>query len=153
MPYQPPPASHADSTIFSAKLDAAPEHIATSRHQLARWLNNIAIGSPQAHDILLAVGEAVTNAVEHGSRRDPAQLVSILASIRDEILTVTVSDGGCWIDSSQPSATPSRHRGRGLFLIDALADKVDINRSAQGTQITMHFDVSQEIAPEPTGTF
>ena len=153
MPYQPPPASVTDNDSFAVALPATPEHVGTSRHKFAQWLSGTVIAPARMSDILLAVGEAVTNSVEHGSQLDPAQLVSIVASIRDEILIVTVSDRGCWIDPSKPVATPSRDRGRGLFLIDELADEVVINRSAQGTQITMQFDASQEIGPERTGTF
>jgi anti-sigma regulatory factor (Ser/Thr protein kinase) len=152
MPYQPHPASDTDAS-FAVALPAMPEHVRTSRHKLAQWLSGTVITSARMSDILLAVGEAVANSVEHGSQLDPARLVSMRASICDEILTVTVSDQGCWIHPPKPSAAPSRDRGRGLFLINELANQVDINRSAQGTQITMQFDVSQEIAPEATGTF
>jgi anti-sigma regulatory factor (Ser/Thr protein kinase) len=152
MPYQPHPASDTDSS-FAVALPATPEHVRTSRHKLAQWLSGTVITPARLSDILLAVGEAVTNSVEHGSQLDPAQQVSIRASICDEILTVTVSDRGSWIDPSKPSAMPSRDRGRGLFLIGELANQVDINRSERGTEITMQFDVSQEITPEPTGTF
>jgi anti-sigma regulatory factor (Ser/Thr protein kinase) len=153
MPYQPAVASDTENDSYAVALPATPEHVSTSRHKFAQWLSGTVLTPARTSDILLAVGEAVTNAVEHGSQLDPAQLVSIRASICDEILIVTVSDGGCWVDPSKPSATPSRDRGRGLFLIGELADEVDINRSAQGTQITMQFDVSQEIAPEATGIF
>lgn len=147
-----PPATNTDNGSFAVQLAAAPEHLRASRHQFARWLSDIQVPPFRSHDILLAVGEAATNAIEHGSRLDATQVVSVRASVRDEIVTVTVSDRGCWINPSKSPATPSRHRGRGLYLINELANKVDINGSAHGTHVTMQFDVSEEITPQRTGT-
>jgi anti-sigma regulatory factor (Ser/Thr protein kinase) len=101
---------------------------------------------------LLAVGEAITNAIEHGSRCDPTKLVSVHASVRNESLAVTVSDRGSWVEPSTAPATPSQQRGRGLRLMKALADDVDIVESNQGTLVTMRFDMSEQIAARPTGT-
>ena len=152
MPPQLHPTSDADKNSFAVQLGAAPEHIATARHRLAYWLDNIAVKPPQVHDVLLAVGEAVANAVEHGSQLDPSKVVVVQASVRDETLTVTVSDPGRWTSPLDASANLSRHRGRGLFLINELADDVDIVHSGQGTHFTMQFDVSERSALRLTGT-
>lgn len=141
-----PPASRTDNNSFAVQLAAVPDHLRTSRHELAQWLRDVRVPVHRLHDISLAVGEAVTNAIEHGSRLDASQVVSVQAFVQDEILNVTVDDPGCWSNPAEPPITPSQHRGRGLFLIHELANKVDIHNSPHGTRVTMQFDVSEETA-------
>jgi anti-sigma regulatory factor (Ser/Thr protein kinase) len=125
--------------MFGVVLAAVPAHITLARHQLTRWLGDIGVSAPRSHDIVLAVNEAVTNAIEHGSSCDASKVVSVHASAHADTLTATVSDSGRWIHSPPP-ATPTQ-RGRGLILIRALANNVEILRTALGTQLTMQFDV------------
>jgi anti-sigma regulatory factor (Ser/Thr protein kinase) len=87
---------------------------------------------------LLAVGEAVTNAIEHGSRSESRRTVSVEASLREETVTITVSDTGQWIGDS--SASLRSRRGRGLSLMSGLADHVDTLRTPAGTRVTLQFD-------------
>src|SRR5438128_1600127 len=81
------PVGHDDHSSFATVLAAAPAHVATSRHQLARWLKDVAVVPSRVPDILLAVSEAVTNAIEHGSRCDASKLVSVQALVRDRAVT------------------------------------------------------------------
>jgi anti-sigma regulatory factor (Ser/Thr protein kinase) len=127
--------------IFAVVLAATPISVTRSRRELARWLQTLALDPDQIDEILLAVNEAVTNAIEHGSRCDESKRVSIRASVRDRAVTATVKDTGRWIPVDHGAAARN-HRGRGLILILELADDVDIVRSAEGTQITMRFDLS-----------
>ncbi|WP_197519493.1 ATP-binding protein, partial [Mycobacterium sp. E2327] len=90
-------------------------------------------------DVLLATGEAVTNAIEHGSRCEPRRTVSVEAFLHGETVAVTVSDTGSWADDSSASLR-SRRRGRGLTLIGGLADRVATVRTPGGTRVTLEFD-------------
>jgi anti-sigma regulatory factor (Ser/Thr protein kinase) len=140
-----------ETSFFVGEWGATPEHVVTSRHQFSQWLKDIALDADQALDILLAVSEAVTNAMEHGSRFDANLLVSLQATLRGESLTVTVNDHGHWLEPSDHPSAWSQHRGRGLHLINELAAAVDIAGSADGTQITMRFDLASQIEPPLTG--
>jgi anti-sigma regulatory factor (Ser/Thr protein kinase) len=142
-----PPAHETETSFFAGEWGATPENVVTSRRQLAQWLKDIALEPDQALDILLAVSEAVTNAMEHGSRFDTTQLVSLQATLHGESLTVTVNDHGRWLEPPDHPPTRSQHRGRGLHLINELADNVNIAGSAHGTQITMRFDLAEQIEP------
>ncbi|WP_172830461.1 ATP-binding protein [Mycobacterium asiaticum] len=136
-----PPVDQVGGSSFAVHLAAAPEHIATFRHELRHWLQGLALDPARIYDILLAAGEAVTNAIEHGSCSDATQSVSVQAALHKGTVTVVVSDGGRWIDSPDAPLTPTQHRGRGLFLMEGLADRCAIDGTDQGTRITMHFDV------------
>ena len=148
-----PPALDTETSFFAREWGATPENVVTARHQFSQWLKDIALDAGQALDILLAVSEAVTNAMEHGSRFNATLLVSLQATLHGESLTVTVNDHGHWIEPSDHPPTRSQHRGRGLHLMNELAVDVNIAGSAHGTQITMRFDVAPQIEPPFTGGF
>jgi anti-sigma regulatory factor (Ser/Thr protein kinase) len=133
--------SHTAARSFAIVLPAAPTQIPVGRDRLRDWLNGLAVPARRELDILLATGEAVTNAIEHGSHSEPRKTVSVEAFLREETVSVTVSDTGRWVGDSSASLR-SRRRGRGLKLMSGLADRVDTVRSAAGTQVTLEFDLT-----------
>jgi signal transduction histidine kinase/DNA-binding NarL/FixJ family response regulator len=137
--------AHSSARSFATVLPAELTHIADARHRLRDWLAGIEVDPRREADILLATGEAVTNAIEHGSGSDPRKTVSIEAFVRGGTVTATVSDSGRWSGDSSASLR-SRQRGRGLTLINGLPDHVKTARSAQGTRITLRFD--HAVVPE-----
>ena len=64
------------------------------------------------------------------SRRE--RVVELEASLAGGVVEVVVRDSGSWRDGS-----PDGDRGRGLELIRALMDDVDVRRGAGGTEIRM----------------
>src|SRR5215467_9875828 len=71
------------------------------------------------HDVLLGTGEALSNAMEHGSDLDPRRTVSVEAFAAEDEISVTVTDSGQWLKDS--SASRDSERGYGLKLIHGLA--------------------------------
>ncbi|HXS84589.1 MAG TPA: ATP-binding protein, partial [Mycobacterium sp.] len=61
------------------------------------------------------------------------------AFVRGQTITVTVSDAGQWSGDSSASQR-SQRRGRGLTMINGLADDVRTVRTAAGTRITLTFE-------------
>jgi anti-sigma regulatory factor (Ser/Thr protein kinase) len=130
--------NHSSAGSFATVLPAAPVNIPEARHRLRDWLTGIAVDPPRVVDILLATGEAVTNAIEHGSGGDSLRTVSIEAFVRGHTVTATVSDTGRWSGDSSASQRSLRG-GRGLTMINGLADDVKTVRTAHGTRITLTF--------------
>lgn len=130
---------HTTARSFTLALPSALSHTIDARHRLRRWMGAIGIDPQRESEILLAIGEALTNAIEHGNRDVPGQTVSVETFVRDGVLTATVSDAGRWRGDSSISQR-SRKRGRGLTLIYGLSDHVDTVRTWQGTRITLRFD-------------
>jgi anti-sigma regulatory factor (Ser/Thr protein kinase) len=115
------------------------------RRQLRRWLD--ALGWPREHaeDLLLAVDEAVSNAVEHAypdpipaqTHRDGPRVelcVSDTTATDDtHRVVVSVTDQGRW----KPRAVSPGSRGRGLQMMRALAESLDVTATGSGTRVTM----------------
>ncbi|GAA3885945.1 SpoIIE family protein phosphatase [Saccharothrix violaceirubra] len=112
---------------------AEPGHLARVRARLRDWLARCAVPTEQAQSVLVAVGEACANAVEHG-HRDVAGTVVLSAAATAADLLVTVADGGTW---KRPDENANPHRGRGLPLIRALTDDVRITSDATGTTVEL----------------
>ncbi len=131
--------NHASTRSFATVLPAAPMQIPEARHRLRHWLMSIGVDLRREADILLATGEAVTNAIDHGSGGDPLRTVSIEAFVRGATVSTTISDTGQWSGDSSASQR-SLQGGRGLTMINGLADHVKTVRTAQGTRITLTFE-------------
>ena len=131
--------SHTTAHSFADALPAAPAHIADARHRLRRWLRGIGAEPPREIDILLATGEALSNAIEHGNCGTSGQSVFVEAFVRGSAVTTTVTDAGRWSGDSSGSRRGGQ-RGRGLTLINGLADCVETVRTTQGTRVTLRFD-------------
>ena len=71
-------------------------HLAPSRAALRSWLTQAGVEPDQIQDVLIATGEAVANAIEHGHRDHPEGTVSLRATAVVDGLQVTVVDTGAW---------------------------------------------------------
>ena len=89
----------------------------------------------QIQDVLIATGEAVANAIEHGHRDRPEGIVSLRATAVVDGLHVTVIDSGVW---KTPRHVPSEHRGRGLSLMRCLMQDFTIHSNDAGTTVHMY---------------
>ena len=83
--------------------------------------------------VLVAAGEACTNAIEHGRRRAD-DTVRLQAEALVDQISVTVADTGVWKAPVPPAGT---RRGHGLHVMRAMMDDVDITSSTAGTTVAM----------------
>ena len=109
---------------------AEPEALADVRHLLRRWLQRHGADEDETYDITVACQEACANAVEHAYAPGPAGFDVEAEHAQGEI-RLTVRDRGQWRDAR------GTHRGRGLPIMEALMDTVDIQHSSVGTAVQM----------------
>ncbi|KIA66056.1 hypothetical protein FG87_04410 [Nocardia vulneris] len=107
------------------------------RNTLRDWLERSAMTADQQLDVVLAVGEACTNAVEHGHRGDGAT-IRLRARFEANVLRVTVRDTGRW---RPPVDDPASFRGHGIALMRALMDSVRMRPGDSGTVVEMDVQV------------
>jgi anti-sigma regulatory factor (Ser/Thr protein kinase) len=116
-------------------MDFPPEvsHLAETRAALRDWLVRAGVDADQTLKILIAAGEAVANAIEHGHRHHTEGIVSLRASALADRLDITVVDAGSW-----KTPVAAAHRGRGISLMRALMHEVTIQPLDTGTTVHMH---------------
>jgi anti-anti-sigma factor len=123
-------------------LPAEPHVVATLRRTVRQWATRSGASDDEASDLVLAVGEAVTNVIEHAYTSTGGQ-VEVEGNIRDGIARIVVRDCGQW--------RPARpdEGGRGLLLMKGLVEKVDVVSGPGGTEIRLSSRVG--LAPVRSG--
>ena len=84
-------------------------------------------------DELLAVAEAAANAVEHANRSTGEGSASLAASFDGATIEVEVRDDGTWLAPTGSDIT----RGRGLAIMRAVMDDVEVTSADDGTTVRM----------------
>lgn len=116
------------------RLPAEPASLATVRAQLRQWFRSAGIGADTAADLLLAVGEAASNAAEHAPDGAEHEVeLTVTAAATGDGVRLAVSDDGRW---KPPPESPG-NRGHGLRVIAALVDTVDVKPTPNGTTVAM----------------
>lgn len=90
-----------------------------------------------AHWIELAVNESTINAIQHGNSADPDKVVFLQISSDGDTLEVIVEDEGAGFDLDDiPDPTQAENLmkpgGRGILIIRAFMDKVEVTSREQG---------------------
>ena len=114
------------------ELPATPRSAATARNAITQFCADQAVDHGA---VMLAVSEAVANAVVHAYRDRQPGPVRVIASFEDHALHVVVSDDG----TGMKPRTDSPGMGMGLALIARLSSSVQIDGDGDGTRVSMRF--------------
>src|SRR5215213_2324688 len=121
--------------------DAA--HASRLRQELDEWLHDVGppLSESRCADVLLGVNEALANSAEHAYHGRSGGDITMHATYDGaaQRVHVRISDRGRW---RPRSAVMQRHRGRGLALMNALADQCTVDRNDHGTTVSLDYDVS-----------
>lgn len=109
-------------------------------NHLSERLTRMGIIEPDSIEVVVALDEAIVNAIKHGNGYDPAKRVTVVAEISTRSATFTIEDEG---DGFRPQDVPDpcapenllRTSGRGLLLINNIMDEVRYNE--RGNVLTM----------------
>ena len=112
--------------------------LAEIRRLLAAWLRSAGVSDELAGDIVLAVNEACTNCAEHAYRNGRPGRMRVEAAISAGEITVEVTDWGSWRSPPDDPGT----RGRGLLVMQALSDDVEVVGASTGTTVALQFRMS-----------
>jgi anti-sigma regulatory factor (Ser/Thr protein kinase) len=115
-------------------VPAIPASLSQIRAAVRRWLGWAGVGEEAGFKVLLAVGEAASNAVEHAYGPRPGS-VSIEVARQAGELAVTVRDTGTW------RAARGSNRGRGLGIMQHCADEVRVDSTSAGTEVHLLFRI------------
>lgn len=98
-----------------------------------------------AHNLMMAFHEGITNAILHGNKLDPKKSVEITIEKIHTDLSITISDEGDGFNPNQlPDPTDEsnvmKSGGRGVFLIQKFADKVEYNEKGNTVNLIYHLN-------------
>ena len=96
--------------------------------------------------ILVALTEAVNNALQHGNKANPETHVEVTFKVKDDTLYFTVKDQGPGFDpTTLPDPTDpaniEKPTGRGIFLMKHLCDGVTFEE--KGTKVILEFKLKK----------
>jgi anti-sigma regulatory factor (Ser/Thr protein kinase) len=118
------------SDQFSVNFPNAPEALSSMRALLRRWLRHGGGADQEVAEITTACGEAATNAIEHAGSGGGTPF-EVSGRLHGREVDVSVRDFGAW-------RTPREgDQGRGLSLMRALMDTVDVTPTPEGTTVRL----------------
>jgi anti-sigma regulatory factor (Ser/Thr protein kinase) len=126
-------------------LAPLPSRLPELRRHAERELRGVA--PDVADDVLLALDEAVGNAIRHGSRGGRPVLVTL--DVDDGWVHMTVRDHGPTAELPRLPVGPPPSLaigGRGLWLISQLVDEVDLERAGRGTLLSLRRRAESRVA-------
>lgn len=133
--------------FIEMKLPAKPEYVGVIRLSVSGIANRMGFTYEDIEDLKVAISEAMTNATTHAYEENEGGEVTVGFGVYADRLEVMVADhGGSFNLSDVKKQTGPyqqsepienlREGGFGLFLIDALMDKVEI-KSGYGVIVLM----------------
>jgi serine/threonine-protein kinase RsbW len=138
-PPPPPPRGANGRGRPSRLVFTIPSDFAAGRDVQKRILEDVQRNGFQGQSffaINLALEEALTNAIKHGNRLDPAKKVHIEAKVTPKRAEITVEDEGPGFDrGGVPDPTSHENlekcSGRGILLIEAYMNRVTWDRGGR----------------------
>lgn len=96
-------------------------------------------------NIMIAVTEAVNNAIKHGNANDKKKNVSLALSLDDSMIRFVVKDEGNGFDYENlpdPTAPENLEKlgGRGIFLMKHLSDEVDFKDKGRTVELSFYIN-------------
>lgn len=127
------------------EFPAKAENIALAEKLIDEACSRYGVHESRYGNILIALTEAVNNAIHHGNGLDPSKSVTLGYQATDDQIIFVVRDEGAGFDYQHlPDPTDPQNlekpHGRGVFLMRALADAVEF--SDNGATVAMSFSRS-----------
>jgi PAS domain S-box-containing protein len=119
------------------RITATSTQLAGLRSDLRGWLDELAMANRLKGDVLLGVGEACTNAIEHAYQGVARGSIDVELTHHRDHVTACVTDHGSW----RPAGQHSRFGGRGTTIMQTLAENYSRTTGPDGTRVLMTFPV------------
>jgi serine/threonine-protein kinase RsbW len=96
-------------------------------------------------NIMIAVTEAVNNAIKHGNSNDKSKNVLLSLSLQDSLIKFTIKDEGTGFDyGNLPDPTSPENLekpgGRGIFLMKHLSDEVEFKEMGRIVELSFYMN-------------
>ena len=128
------------------RVPARRENLPGLRRDVQAWLVDAGADGAEIGDIVLACGEACANVAAHAYPDTTGEVSVELSYGPRRLVEIKVRDAGRW-----GTGPGSDDRGRGLRLMRALMDSVEVTLDATGTVVTLRRELGGPTAPDPPG--
>lgn len=133
------PVARVSPTSYTGYLPHSSVSVRQARAQLAAALYERDVLSSLVDDAVLILSEFVTNALRHARALNSGMIRVSWELSGEGLLRIEVTDGG---GTTRPSTKPysmsvSAHAGRGLEIVDRLADRWGSQREEGGDEYTV----------------
>ncbi len=96
-------------------------------------------------NIMIAVTEAVNNAIKHGNGGNSSKNVFLSLTLNDNLLRFVVKDEGSGFDHNElpdPTAPENLEKpgGRGIFLMKHLSDEVEFRENGKTVELSFYMN-------------
>lgn len=105
--------------------------------------NQLGVNEDFYGNVLIAVTEAVNNAIEHGNKKDSSTEVNVFVADKTDEFCFNIKDEGRGFDfDNLPDPTSPenllKENGRGIFLMKNLSDEVEFENF--GSSVNIYFN-------------
>lgn len=129
--------------------------LAVIRHELRRWVTPLGLSGDEIDDLVLAVDEAVANAVRHAYPADRPGEVELTLwtenAATGPALCIEITDHGSW--RAQDTVTGDAQGGRGMLLMQHMVETVLVHFDGRGSRVLLRHrfggPAEQAAAPAP----
>ncbi|MFR9801051.1 ATP-binding protein [Pseudonocardia sp. RS010] len=118
---------------------ANPAQLSVIRHELLGWLAPLGLTTEQADDVVLAVDEAVANAVRHAYPEGRPGDVELTLWTEGEALCIEITDHGSWRPAGGEGGTITgdARGGRGMLLMQHMVETVLVHFDGRGSRVLL----------------
>jgi serine/threonine-protein kinase RsbW len=130
--------------IVTMELNSQPESLSAVEKIVEDIKNKFNVSEDAYGNMLVALTEAVSNAIYHGNQLNPKKKINLSYQFSDGSLSFTIADQGTGFDYynlPDPTAPENLEKecGRGIFLMKHLSDQVIF--SEDGRVVELFFKI------------
>ena len=128
-----------NSKVLEFRIPADTRYVSMVRRGIRSLAESAGFAREEVADVEVAVSEAITNSVVHGSPDPGAADVVVKCRTCGDFLVVEIEDRSpaeCLPPSRNP-CDPGQERGRGIMMMRALMDECDDCRTECGIRVRM----------------
>ncbi len=151
------PDASRETGPIRMSLSSRFENIEMAQHLCGKLLEGYDLPEETRHWILMALREALANAIKHGNAQDQAKRVHLDMDVVDDTLQMRIRDEGAGFDPSgvaDPLAPENRLKtsGRGIFYMKTFMDEVSFRPvDGGGMEIVLRKHLTRDTQKEEKG--
>jgi serine/threonine-protein kinase RsbW len=116
---------------------AEPRNCREARIAVAELVARMPFDPDEIDAIVLAAGEAVTNAIRHGSPNGGDNKFTLDVGCFDDHITIEVTDEGCGLNCAPAPINLVDPGGRGLYIMEQICDSVEYTTCDCGWKVRL----------------